>query len=249
MAALRDWSIPGRRADLVAAAWQAGETNIVALAEAARTSRPTVYADLRSRGIDPDDRPKENTVIAPVVIEGIDGLDQDQGGRWHLDSIHRWVAEHPDEDASTEGFRLLALFDTLRRYNTLRPLLQTEQSARADRDRALHLVETRWEALSTAAAWPAAHHSYVVAVDGAHTAIDAWEKEATAAKKVEFVVHGEERAAAYEQILGAGHPSVEPLAIDPAAVAQELHEDLDRRHERRKQLAAQTLGVAQPAAQ
>ena len=35
MAALRDWSKPGRRADLVAAAWQAGETNVSALAEAA----------------------------------------------------------------------------------------------------------------------------------------------------------------------------------------------------------------------
>ncbi|MEU3610399.1 hypothetical protein AB0E83_33920 [Streptomyces sp. NPDC035033] len=53
--------------------------------------------------------------------------------------------------------------------NTLAP-----QAARRDRDRALHLVEVCWEVLSTTAAWHAAHHSYVGAVDTVRTAITAW---------------------------------------------------------------------------
>ncbi|WP_258573017.1 hypothetical protein [Streptomyces sp. KM273126] len=64
-------------------------------------------------------------------------------------------------------------------------------------------------------AWLAAHHAYAVAVDEAHAAIDAWKKEATAAKEIGYVVHGEERAAAYAQILAVGHPPVEPLVIAP----------------------------------
>ena len=51
LAALREWSVPGRRADLVAAAWNAGAT-VVAIAEAARVgSRHTIYDDLKSRDL------------------------------------------------------------------------------------------------------------------------------------------------------------------------------------------------------
>lgn len=74
LAELRMWSAPGRRAELIAAAWDAGETRVAVLAEAARVSRPTVYADLRSRGIDPETRPREDTTpMTTLTIEGFTG--------------------------------------------------------------------------------------------------------------------------------------------------------------------------------
>jgi hypothetical protein len=61
LTALRGWALrrdrlPGDRARLLAAAWQAGARNIRELARLADVSRETVYADLRSSGIDPRDR-------------------------------------------------------------------------------------------------------------------------------------------------------------------------------------------------
>jgi AcrR family transcriptional regulator len=57
-AALRGWAVrrdrlPQERADLVAEAWRSGLRNVAELARDADVSRDTVYADLRSRGIDP----------------------------------------------------------------------------------------------------------------------------------------------------------------------------------------------------
>ncbi|MFI0742364.1 hypothetical protein ACH4PU_30460 [Streptomyces sp. NPDC021100] len=250
MAALRHWSAPGRRAELIATAWDAGETNISALAEAARVSRPTVYADLRSRGIDPDRRPaKESTMqISPVTLEGFTGLNLDGNEpRQFMDAVHRFIDEHPDASPGVEHSRLLALMDTLRDYNTLRPRLMEEQVAREERDRALHLVETRWEALSNAANWLAAHHAYVVAVDDAGIAIDMWKDRAADAVKVPFNQDTETRRAAYEQILTSGHPPVEPLTISPDDVAEQLHTALDQAHARRRRIAAETLGLGQSA--
>ncbi|MGO4423239.1 hypothetical protein AB4Z54_32255 [Streptomyces sp. MCAF7] len=246
MAALREWSKPGRRADLLAAAWQAGETNVSALAEAARISRPTVYADLRSRGIDPDHRPKENTdMSAPVAIDGIDGTSFENV----QDIINRFAAEHRGDDAAVKGYihQTTPIFFAVHRYNELRRLLADEGFARRDRDRALHLVETRWEALSTAANWLAAHHAYIVAVDEARAAIDAWaDRAAAAAKPAGF--EGDPNAEIIqvyrERILAEGHPPVEPLATYSGNEALQLREELDHRHERRKELAAETLGLA-----
>jgi hypothetical protein len=45
--------LPEHRADLLAAAWWAGNRNVTELARASDTARDTVYSDLRSRGIDP----------------------------------------------------------------------------------------------------------------------------------------------------------------------------------------------------
>jgi hypothetical protein len=61
LAALAGWAarrdrLPADRADLLAAAWWAGTRNVAELARAADTARDTVYADLRSRGIEPTDR-------------------------------------------------------------------------------------------------------------------------------------------------------------------------------------------------
>ncbi|WP_234311016.1 hypothetical protein [Streptomyces sp. NRRL WC-3795] len=256
MAALRDWSRPGRRADLVAAAWQAGETNVSALAEAARISRPTVYADLRSRGIDPDHRPKGNDVIthlSPLDIEGFTGVGERLDAEFDA-ALRRWAAEHPTathEEGKTEALRLAHVMDTTYRYADVRDLLAHEQVARAERDRLLHQVELRWEALSTAAAWMAAHHAYVLAVEDARIAIDMWRERAEAALSRPFFCASPQDEAAYRQIQEAGYPALEEAlaALDqaPAQTAERLRADLDQAHERRMGLAAQTLHVAQPA--
>ncbi|MDJ0345911.1 hypothetical protein QMK19_35345 [Streptomyces sp. H10-C2] len=247
LAALRAWSTPGRRADLIAAAWDEGENNISALAEAARVTRPTVYSDLRSRDIDPDQRPKEKTdMSAPVVIDGMDGSNLEQV----QDLIEQFKQNHPadaaDDVIRAEVARTFPLFMTVHRYNKLRPLLATELHARRDRDRALHLVETRWEALSSAANWLAAHHAYTVAVDDARRSIAAWVESATAAVNVGGFV-GDEITVYEQRILAEGHPPIEPLTLDPGAVAEQLLQDLDQTHERRRHLAAETLGVMRQA--
>ncbi|MFI5867257.1 hypothetical protein [Streptomyces sp. NPDC051546] len=258
MAALRDWSMPGRRADLLAAAWQAGETNVSALAEAARISRPTVYADLRSRGIDPDHRPKGTSVItnlSPLDIEGFTGIGEQLEAQIDA-ALLRWRAEHPDassEEAKTEGMRLVSLADTTYRYADVRDRLAHEQVARAERDRLLHQVELRWEALSSAAAWMAAHHTYVLAVDEARIAIDMWYERVESARKRPFFCSSPRDEAAYQQIQAAGHPALEDAVADldqnPVLTNHVLRADLDQAHERRMELAAQTLRLAATSSQ
>ncbi|AJF70523.1 hypothetical protein SVTN_40555 (plasmid) [Streptomyces vietnamensis] len=252
MAALREWSAalnqlstPGLRPRLVAAAWLAGETRVSALAEAARTSRPTIYADLRSQGIDPDDRSKEDPMtMTPLAIDGITGLNDETDARAIHEAERRYLAEHPDGDGiGLAVSELLELQLVLRFYNNLRPLLAAELAARRDRDRALHLVEVRWEALTTATAWHAAHHAYVVAVDAAYTAITTWATAAREASTSWFPVRRAEEF--YEQrILAAGHPPVERLAVDADAESRCLAEELTTLHDRRIVLAAQTLNAA-----
>ncbi|MFD9047785.1 hypothetical protein [Streptomyces zaomyceticus] len=246
--ALREWSAqltqlsaPGLRRRLVAAAWVAGETRVSALAEAARISRPTVYADLRSQDIDPDDRPTKEDPMPTLTIDGLTGTDTEADGRTILNATRDYFAEHPDGAGISEfESGLVQLSYALATYNLIRPLLAAELAARHDRDRALHLVEVRWEALNTATAWHAAHHSYVVAVDTAGTAIDKWADAAREASKHWF--SDRHSAAAYEQrILAAGHPPVHRLTTDTDTESQRLAEDLTTLHERRLALAAHTL--------
>ena len=260
MRALRDWSSPGRRAALVATAWQEGETNISAISEAGRISRPTVYADLRSQGIDPDHRPKGTNVItnlSPLDIEGFTGVAERLDDEFDA-ALRRWKAEHPAADprgkeTHTEGLRLVALMDTTFRYADVRDLLAREQVARAERDRLLHQVELRWEALSTASAWLAAHHAYTVAIDEARIAIDMWRERAEAARRRPFFCMSDREEAAYRQIQEAGHPALEQAQADldpaPAQTAEQLLANLDQAHQRRQELAAETLRVAQSAGQ
>ncbi|GEB57311.1 hypothetical protein [Streptomyces gardneri] len=73
-----------------------------ALAEAARTSRPTIYADLRSQGIDPDARPMKEVPMATVTIDGLTGTDVEADGRTILNAAHRYVADHPDGAGNSE---------------------------------------------------------------------------------------------------------------------------------------------------
>ncbi|MFJ7258234.1 hypothetical protein ACIQWV_38350 [Streptomyces sp. NPDC098085] len=259
MTALRDWSSPGRRAALIAAAWQAGETTVSALAEAARITRPTVYADLRSQGIDPDHRPKGTSVItnlSPLDIEGFTGVGETMDAEYDA-ALRRWAAQHPDLDprgpeGHAEGMRLVAMMDTVARYADVRDRLAREQVVRAERDRLLHQVELRWEALSTAAAWLAAHHAYALAVDEARIAIDMWRERAESAHKRPFFCASPRDEAAYRQIQEAGHPALEDAMADldqePGVTTYALRSNLDQAHERRKELAAQTLGLAKEPA-
>ncbi|MDJ0465055.1 hypothetical protein [Streptomyces sp. H27-C3] len=190
--------------------------------------------------------------ISPVVLEGHTGLDEDTsvGNDAFQTSMNRWLDANPGQDAKQEVMRLIALNDTLRRYNTLRPLLLEEEVARQERDRALRQVEDLWRALGDPAAtgsWLHAHQAYVRAVDDARIALDMWRERAATTKTVVFVHDGDggPRKVAYDQILAAGHPPAEPLTIDPATVTEQLLANLEQAHEYRTRLAAQTAGLLQ----
>ncbi|MFI8194375.1 hypothetical protein ACIF8T_37580 [Streptomyces sp. NPDC085946] len=122
---------------------------------------------------------------------------------------------------------------------------------RCHRSRALHLVDVRQEALedpNSKGSWLHGHHAYVVAIDNAHRAIDAWKAAAEPLSSGASFQRGEGdelMADAYEQsILPAGHPPVRRPDIDAGAEAARLHEELDAKHAHRKALAAQTLSLA-----
>ena len=68
--------LPEHRADLLAAAWWAGNHNVTELARAAEISRDTVYSDLRSRGIDPMARHLPADGRASYAPLGYDAVDQ-----------------------------------------------------------------------------------------------------------------------------------------------------------------------------
>ncbi|MBB4920897.1 hypothetical protein [Streptosporangium saharense] len=191
------------------------------------------------------------TTLSPLDIEGFTGtgdtLDAEYGA-----AMRRWRAAHPGtdprgEEARTEGMRLVAMMDTVCRYADVRDLLAHEQVARAERDRLLRQVEARWEALSTAAAWLAAHHAYVLAVDEARLAVDMWRERAEAALRRPFFCFSPRDEAAYRQIQEAGHPALEPelagLDRKPGQTAARLRADLDQADQRRKHLAAKTLAL------
>ncbi|WP_189103656.1 hypothetical protein [Streptomyces kronopolitis] len=249
LAALREWSVPGRRADLAAAAWRAGAT-VVAITEAARVgSRQTIYDDLKSRGIDPRNRPKEKNVTT-VTVDGLTGVNDDQPGGALYNAV---VAKHEGRQAPApaEFNRMMALSLALGQYNDLRSRLAEEEEARAERDRALHLVDVRWEALAdpnSKGSWLHGHQAYIRGVDDAHRAIDAWKGAVETLMSLASLRRGEDSdrlVDAYEQsILPAGHPPVNKPDIDAEVEATRLHEELDAEHARRQALAAETLGLA-----
>ncbi|MFE7415045.1 hypothetical protein [Streptomyces laurentii] len=256
LAALRQWSEPSARARLIAAAWNAGATNVNELAEAARCSRQTVYTALSSQGIDPAQRPKGTTMLTidPLDIEGFTGVGERMDAEYDA-ALRRWADVRPGinprgPQAHAEGMRLVALMDTVARYADVRDRLVHEQVARAERDRLLHRVETCWEALSTAAAWHAAHHAYVLAVDEARIAVDMWRERAETARQRPWYCDHPRSEAAYAQVLAAGHPALEDALADldpaPAETAERLLADLDQAHTYRTRLAAQTLHAGQP---
>ncbi|WP_098895678.1 hypothetical protein [Streptomyces sp. t99] len=194
------------------------------------------------------------TTIAPVTLEGHTGLDEDSAAASakYWESLNRWIAANPGQDSQPEAMRLIALNDTLRRYNTLRPLLAREEVARQARDLALEQVEVLWQALGDPAAtgsWLHGHQAYVRAVEDARIALDMWRDRAADAKTVVYVHDGDggSRKVAYDQILAAGHPPVEPLTLDPETVTAQLLGNLEQAHEYRTRLAAETAGLLQKA--
>ncbi|MEV7123762.1 hypothetical protein [Kitasatospora griseola] len=249
---LRAWSRPGRRAELIAAVWDAGEQRIPVLAEAARISRPTVYTDLRSRGIEPSDRSEQDAVLTseftPVTLDGFTGNDPVADAALFEQRLRARLDEDPARSAGEEGSRLLELLDTVRLYNKLRPLQIAEQIARRERDRALHQVEARWEALmSTPAGWLAAHHAYVVALKNARTAITAWSQRAQIAVEAQAAAQAAQldltTQRAYQEILAAGHPPLRLAPGDPAADAEYLLDRVQRTAADRKELIAETTAL------
>ncbi|MFF7361928.1 hypothetical protein [Streptomyces sp. NPDC008125] len=85
----------------MAAAWQAGETWISVLAEAACISRPTVYAALRSQGIEPGHRPAGPSTFdaRPLDIEGFTGRDETAEAEFDRALAH-WRASRPRATAT-----------------------------------------------------------------------------------------------------------------------------------------------------
>ncbi|MGW2421366.1 hypothetical protein ACWC0C_19330 [Streptomyces sp. NPDC001709] len=182
-----------------------------------------------------------------MTIDGFNGLDEGTpaGDAAWTAALGRWRAEHPGEDERDEILRLVALTDVLNRYNRLRPRLAAEQEARAARDGALAEVEACWQALSSARAWLAAHHNYVVAVDAAKTAICLWRERALAAKEIPFIWDAPSRKAVYDRLIADGHPEIEPLGGgNPAAEADQLLAELEQAESRRGGLVAKTLAIA-----
>ncbi|MFF3730977.1 hypothetical protein ACFYXM_11795 [Streptomyces sp. NPDC002476] len=157
--------------------------------------------------------------VSPVPLEGFTGLEDTSAARAAYNAgMERWTKANPGQDHKPEALRLIALNDTLRRYNTLRPLLLREKVARQERDHALQQVESLWKDLGnpTAGSRFHTHQAYVRAVDDARTALDMWRTSAADAKKVTFVYDDGTRKAAYEQILALGYPPTEPLIDNPA---------------------------------
>ncbi|MCL3998996.1 hypothetical protein M4438_36840, partial [Streptomyces lavenduligriseus] len=152
---------------------------------------------------------------------------------------------------NAEVRRLMTLSFAVGQYNDLRAALAEEEEARAERNRARHLVDVRWEALAdptSKGSWLHGFHAYILAVDNAHRAIDAWKAAAELLQRKGSFQRGEGdnlMADAYEQsILTAGHPPLSKPDIDTEAEAARLHEELDAEHSRRKTLAADTLALA-----
>lgn len=126
-----------------------------------------------------------------------------------------------------------------------------ERIAREERDRALHLVEIRWEALADPndkGSWLHGHQAYVRAVDDARIAIDMWEERATAAATspgaAALIADGNgEYHGTYRRILDAGHPVLTVPDTDPAAAVEQLRANLDQAREQRRRQAGQTLAL------
>ena len=95
---LRGWALrhdlPTQRAQLLAAAWRAGNRNVRELATLAQVSRTTIYADLRSHGIDHRVRaaPVQAPRPAPLDHDDVRDLAETLAARL----LPSMVGEHPE---------------------------------------------------------------------------------------------------------------------------------------------------------
>ncbi|MGK4586101.1 hypothetical protein [Kitasatospora sp. HPMI-4] len=243
MAELRAWGAEPAgttRARLVAAAWRAGERNISALAEAARVSRQTIYTDLESHGIDA----RAERVLGGTVFEKLTELDGHTGDQ---DADNRLLHERCQAAATTEEAaellrESLILHHSIKWHNNLVELAPKEIEARAERDRALHAVDLRWEALATTPNFQAAHHAWILTHDQAHQAVAAWQTAAQACVDVPGWADAIEWGLYAKHVPEANR--IPRITEDPAETAAALLDALDTEHARRRELAAQTLAVA-----
>jgi hypothetical protein len=254
MAALRAWAAPGARARLLEQAWRAGETNIAALADAAGVTRPTVYADLESRGINPRTDRQETPTMQTITVGPYTGAETTEQRNATLNAIMaKYQQAAADGALSTadaaaawaeESRTDLRRYEAARYHNTLLPYARREADAREAAHRALHRVETAWAALRTARAWMAAHHCYVETVADAGTAIDTWITAAqeTQAQHDNFVARtfGDlAREGGYEQHVA--EPDRITVGADTATLARV---ELEETAARRRAIAAETLRLA-----
>jgi hypothetical protein len=250
--ALRAWSAtaaPETRARLIERAWNAGEHNVSALAEAADVTRKTIYADLESRGINARTDRQETPVMQTITIGPYTGLDGDDELEANLRAIRqKYQVPHDADDATVraaarafheEGVRHMQQFEAARYHNTLAPFAQREAEAREAAQRALHRVETAWAALRTARAWHAAHHSYVETVHAARHAVTAWRD---AAEEM-YAQDGELSGRMFHKDAYAKHvPEDQHIRVDGDTPKLTLVE-LEETHARRRAVAAETLGL------
>jgi hypothetical protein len=249
MAALRTWSAPGVRAQLIAAAWRAGETSISALADAANVSRPTVYTDLESCGINPrTDRTEKPPAMQTITVGPFTGTESNHQRDILAQDLLRRIDAMPK---SPERTRLVgeALerhhheFGVARYHNGLLPYVARAAEARENAQRALHVVESRWDALRTARAWLAAHHSYVEAVATARTAIRAWgEATAECATQQRKLTSGWLTPDVYDQYVPAGQQLVVIDDTDAAALAAT---ELEETYTSRRAIVRETLTLGE----
>ncbi len=260
---LRAWSATDRAA-LLAAAWHAGEHSVPVLADAARCSRQTVYVDLHSRGIDAkNDRPQEGPAMlfATITLEGFDGTDADATERLSIPELHQaFAADHPEltGEALTRAsmasmFRAGALHAMAKWHNEYAAALNAAADARTARDNALHIEQVRWESLSVARSWAAAHHAWLQAVQDARNAITAWAEAVHRAAPEQhrmstgYLDTAREYGAPCDDAIPAELRIVPPAPIDEDAEEARLLQELDTRVAARRELAAQTLNALRDA--
>jgi hypothetical protein len=135
----------------------------------------------------------------------------------------------------------------LERHNRAIKTIRCERKARGDRDGALDLVDACWEQLTSASAWLAAHHSYVLAVDAARRAIETWKRaaEVAAADLAHLYPADGGVCVGYEPVRIADRiprdPDLEMEWICDREAS--LRKELETTDAKRRALAAQTLAL------
>jgi hypothetical protein len=244
MNALRAWSAPGVRAQLIANAWNAGEHRISALADAAGLTRPTVYDALESCGIDPKTDRQEPPTMQSITLDGWTGHETDEEADKRHQAAYATFADLPrDERVTAFGNAMDAEYykhKISRWHNQLLPYAERVLAAQEDAQRALRVVETRWAALRTARSWHAAHHTYVEALHAARAALAQW---STAVDdhdtKKRQVTGGFVSQADYDRHIPAEHR----LPVIDSAAPKVAKTELEETYRQRRAIVRETLSL------
>lgn len=243
LADLRAWSAPGTRARLIRQAWDAGEHRVSVLADTAGITRQTAYDDLESQGINPrTDRTEETAMFQTIAVDGLTGTDAETTNDAFRTAYERHAGAGPD---IAEGFaqwavRYTQAHNVARVHNALVPLANAAAEARQEAQRALRVVETRWDALRTARHWLAAHHAYVEAVHVARRRTAAWENAARAALNQARELVGDRGTENFDSVYNNLVPEGDRITIDSDDATLALTE-LEETHRQRRAITAETL--------